>query len=296
MMSSRSASRTILAESGKPLLDENPKGLATDRGISRNAQAPSFGRGMTTSCYGHFAALGHHFGPNLRRPSEMHIACARGQIYECEPNSSALLSIDFQEDFLGVAGYSAVRELPIERLRRAVDPARRVLLAARQSGIRVIHTRECYDPDLSNLNAFRKVRDTVVGSTGPLGRFLIRGERGTEIIPELRPLADEMVIDKPGLNSFFGTQLDQILKDCGISHLLIMGVTTQVCVASTLRGAVDQGYFPLLLSDCCAAWDEEDHDATLRVIYSENHQFGWVSDSERLVASLKASAPIATTG
>src|SRR5262249_52125026 len=133
---------------------------------------------------------------------------------------------------------------------------------------------------------FRRVRDTIIGAPGPLGRFLVRGERGTEIMPEMAPRSGEPVIDKAGFNGFQTTELDAILRSRGVSHLVMMGITTQCCVSSTLRGAVDHGYFPLVVADCCAAWDEQDHIASLRVIYSENHQFGWVSDSMRLLAAL----------
>jgi len=216
----------------------------------------------------------------------MRVACEHGQIYELDPRTTALLCIDYQMDFLDMTGFCAVRGIPVQILRRVLEPAKQVLSAARRAGVRIVHTRECYSPDLSNLNAFRKVRDTVVGARGPLGRFLVRGESGTAIVPELAPRTGEMVVDKPGLNAFYATSLDDVLQQCRVSHLVIMGVTTQVCVASTLRGAVDQGYFPLLVSDCCAAYDELDHEATLRVIYSENHQFGWVTDSTRLLTSL----------
>lgn len=216
----------------------------------------------------------------------MRVDCEHGQTYEFNPRTIALLCVDYQMDFLDTAGFCAARGTPVRVLRRVLEPAQRVLSAARHAGVRIIHTRECYSSDLSNLNAFRKARDPVVGQRGPLGRFLVRGESGTAIVPELSPRAGEVVIDKPGFNAFHATDLNRVLTRAGISHLVIMGVTTQVCVASTLRGAVDQGYFPLLLSDCCAAYEELDHAATLRVIYSENHQFGWVSDSTRLLASL----------
>jgi biuret amidohydrolase len=215
----------------------------------------------------------------------MHTVCDRDQIYEFEPRSTVLLCIDFQRDFLAQVGFGATQGAPVDSLRKVIPPSGKVLATARQAGVTVMHTRECYAPDLSDLNSFRRARDRVIGAQGPLGRFLIRGEPGTEIVPELAPLATERIIDKPGFNAFYKTPLENELRSIDVSHLILMGVTTQVCIASTLRGAVDHGFFPLVLSDCCASWDPLDHEATLRVIFSENHQFGWVSDSRRLLES-----------
>lgn len=157
-------------------------------------------------------------------------------------------------------------------------------------GVTVLHRRECYASDGSDLNAFRTIRDSVISTPGPLGRFLLQGGAGTNIVPELAPFDFEPVIDKAGLSAYYGNDLDARLRGKRISHLILMGVTTQVCVASTLRAAVDHGYFPLLVSVCCAAWDELDHEATLRVVFSENHQFGWVTDSVRLIEACPTSA------
>jgi nicotinamidase-related amidase len=216
----------------------------------------------------------------------MRVKCDQDQLFEFNPASTALLCIDFQMDFLSENGLCAERELPIGVLRRTLEPSRRVLAGARAAGMTVLYTRECYAPDLSDLNAFRRERDTIIGVPGPLGRFLLRGEPGTAIVPEMAPAADETIIDKPGFSAFFRTGLDELLRQSGISHLILVGVTTQVCVSSTIRAAVDHGYFPLLLEDCCAAWDLRDHEASIRVIFSENHQFGWVSDSTRFLNSL----------
>jgi biuret amidohydrolase len=218
--------------------------------------------------------------------NRMRVKCDQNQSFEFNPASSALLCIDYQMDFLSEKGLCAERELPIDVLRRTLAPSRRVLAGARAGGMKVLHTRECYAPDLSDLNAFRRERDTIIGVPGPLGRFLVRGEPGTAIVPEMAPAADEPVINKPGFSAFFGTHLDELLRESGISHLVLVGVTTQVCISSTLRAAVDYGYFPLLLEDCCAAWDLRDHEASIRIIFSENHQFGWVSDSTRFLDSL----------
>jgi nicotinamidase-related amidase len=211
----------------------------------------------------------------------MKVACEYGLQYEFEPARTALLSIDFQRDFLETGGMCAARGLPVGNLARILPRSARILASARQLGLMIIHTRECYAPDLSDMNAYRRHRDTIIGQQGPLGRFLIRGEPGTEIVTTMAPLPGEPVFDKASFDSFYGTRLDATLRERGITHLILMGITTQCCIASTLRGAVDHGYFNLLLADCCAAYDPAHHEATVSVIYSENHTFGWVSDAAR---------------
>lgn len=215
----------------------------------------------------------------------MEVACDRAQIYHFDPKHCALLCIDYERDFLATDGMCATRGLPVATLRTVIEPARKVLQAARRWGMTVIHMREAYAPDLSDLNDFRKARDTIVGAPGPLGRFLIRGEPGTQIVAELAPLPDEVAFDKAGFSGFYRTPLQDILQRRSITHLILMGITTQCCVASTLRAAVDRGYFPLLVADCCAAYEKDLHDATVETVFSENHQFGWVSDSHRLIAA-----------
>jgi nicotinamidase-related amidase len=171
---------------------------------------------------------------------------------------------------------------------RVIPPAKRVLEAARRARMRIVHFRECYAPDLHDLNPYRRLRDTIVGERGPLGRFLISDADGSRIVDELSPLPGEPVIDKAGFSGFHRTRLDELLRANGITHVVLMGITTQCCVSSTVRGAVDYGYVPLVLEDCCGAYDPADHAASIRVIYSENHNFGWVSDSARFVAALGA--------
>jgi nicotinamidase-related amidase len=180
-------------------------------------------------------------------------------------------------------------DLPIEALMAAIPAAQRALSTAREAGLLVFFTRECYAPDLSDLNSFRRQNDLAIGSPGPLGRFLVKGERGTEIIPDLRPTDREPVIDKSGFSAFHQTTLDTVLRVRGIDNLLLMGYTTQCCVASTLRHAVDLGYACVLLKDACAAYDPADHEATVRVMYGEGDNFGWVSDSRRLANALHAN-------
>ncbi|TCI06606.1 cysteine hydrolase [Dyella soli] len=205
---------------------------------------------------------------------------------ELDPARTALGCIDFQADFVLPEGRAGALGSPIDALLAAIPAAQRALAAAREAGMLVFFTRECYAPDLADLNAFRRQYDLAVGSPGPLGRFLVKGERGTEIIPHLRPMDREPVIDKAGFSAFHQTTLDTILRVRGIDTLLLMGYTTQCCVASTLRHAVDLGYGCVLLKDACAAYDPADHEATVRVMYSEGDNFGWVSDAERLASAV----------
>jgi len=219
----------------------------------------------------------------------MEVACERGQSYPFEAGKTALLCIDYQRDFLTPEGMCAARGLPIGNLTKVIEPARQAQRAARSHGLAVLHLRECYSPDLSDLNRFRTARDTIIGEPGPLGRFLVNGEAGTRIIDELAPIAGEPIIDKAGFSGFYRTQLDALLQERGITHLVLMGITSQCCVASTLRAAVDHGYFPLVLEDCCAAYEPLHHEATIDAIFSENHQFGWVSNARRFVTALGGS-------
>jgi nicotinamidase-related amidase len=185
----------------------------------------------------------------------MRVTCDRRQIFEFEAARTALLCIDFQVDFLSGDGFCAQRGLPVATLRRTLPMAQQVLQASRAAGVHVVHLRESYSPDLSDLNPFRRERDAIIGSIGPLGRFLIRGEQGTATVPEMAPSHSEAVIDKAGFSGFYRTPLDDLLQSRGVTHLILMGITTQVCVSSTLRSAVDYGYFPLVLEDCCQAYD-----------------------------------------
>lgn len=218
------------------------------------------------------------------------LSCERGRSIELDPARTALACIDFQVDFVLPEGRAGALGLRTTELLGALPAAGRSLSAGREAGFFIVHTRECYAPDLSDLNPFRHKHDKAIGSPGPLGRFLVRGEAGTEIVPALRPAAREPVIDKAGFSAFHQTALDAMLRARGIETLLLMGFTTQCCVASTLRAAVDLGYACVLLQDACAAYDREDHEATLRVVYGEGDNFGWVSDSLRLVDSVRAAA------
>lgn len=215
----------------------------------------------------------------------MDVRCERDQLFRFDPTSTALISIDYQRDFISPEGMCAARGMATGELASAVSQASRLLEWGRSIGLTIVHTQEEYREDLSDLNPYRTFRDGIIGAEGPLGRFLIRGEGGTQIYPAVAPREGELIISKAAFNAFHCTELDQYLTGQGISHLILMGVTTQCCVGSTLRSAVDHGYFPLLVEDSCAAFERTDHENSISVIYSENHLFGWVTDSERLLSS-----------
>lgn len=215
-----------------------------------------------------------------QRPLE--IACWGDRSFAFLPERTALLAIDMQRDFFG--DEDGEEQDPM----RAVIPRVAELIAfARQTGCLVVHTRECYAPDLSDVTDYRRSLG-YVGRKGPLGRFLIRGEKGCEFVDEVKPLAGETVIDKPGFSAFYRSDLDEVLRKAGVDHLIFCGVTTQCCVHSTLREAVDLGYWCLTVADCCAAEDDALHDAALMMIGGEGDLFGWVAD---LRGVLSATAP-----
>lgn len=213
------------------------------------------------------------------------VDCVAGRQYAFDRAHTALLVIDMQKDFIAAEGMAGQGGHDLEPLTRIVPRVSAVLEAGRREGLRIIHTREGYAPDLSDVNPLKRERSGA-GRRGPLGRFLIRGEPGQDFLDELRPGPGELVIDKPGFGAFYRTDLEAHLRHEGITHLILMGVTTQCCVLSSLREAVDRGFWCLLLSDCCAAFDPEAHEATLTVIQAEDHLFGWISDSEALIAAL----------
>ena len=217
------------------------------------------------------------------------VACNHGRQFGFALGSTALVVIDMQRDFLDPLGMVAQGGDSIATLRRAIPKVGAALEAARQSGLRVIHTREGYAPDLSDMHELKRARRTG-RSSGPLGKFLIRGEAGQAIVDELAPWPDEVVFDKPGFGAFYRTELEQHLRAEGLSHLVLCGVTTQCCVHSTLREAVDRGFRCLTLEDACAAVTPELHDAAMSLIYGEAHLFGWVSTSDAFAGALAGTA------
>ncbi|MFN8989602.1 MAG: cysteine hydrolase family protein [Betaproteobacteria bacterium] len=207
-----------------------------------------------------------------------------------DPRSAALLASDMQRDFLDPRGYAARAGLDIELLRRAIPGVKRLLEAARKTGLTVVHTREANAADLSDVPpefmAATQRTGAPVGAPGPLGRLLIRGEHGTGIVDELAPLPGEIEIDKPGFSAFEATALGAMLNTRGVRTLLICGVTTEVCVSSTLRSAVDRGFRCITVGDACASAYPDLHDAALRMIGVEGGVFGQVATAAEVAAFL----------
>jgi nicotinamidase-related amidase len=214
---------------------------------------------------------------------------AEPYVYEFHPAHTALLIIDMQRDFLEPGGFGEMLGNDVSRLRRTIEPNQKLLTAWRTAGLQVIHTREGHRPDLSDLppSKRRRGRSKIsIGDPGPMGRILVRGELGHDIIPELYPLVSETVVDKPGKGAFSGTDLRAILQNRGIQQLVVTGVTTEVCVNTTVREANDRGYECLVLEDCVGSYFPEFQDMGLKMIKAQGGIFGWVSDSARLLAAL----------
>jgi nicotinamidase-related amidase len=208
-----------------------------------------------------------------------------------DPTSTALLIIDMQRDFVMPGGFGAALGNDVTPLQATLAPTRRVLEAARKAGMLVVHTREGHRPDLSDCPPSKLVRGrgkVRIGDAGPMGRILVRGEVGHDIVPELYPVDGEPVIDKPGKGAFYATDLELILRDRGIKSLMVCGVTTEVCVNTTVREANDRGYECVVLSDCVGSYFPEFQQAALAMIKAQGGIFGWVSDSRRALAALGA--------
>jgi nicotinamidase-related amidase len=208
---------------------------------------------------------------------------------ELDPATTALLIIDMQRDFVMPGGFGEALGNDVTQLQVTIAPTKTVLEAARKMGMLVIHTREGHRPDLSDCPPSKLVRGkgkTRIGDPGPMGRILVRGEVGHDIVPELYPKAGEVVIDKPGKGAFFATDLELILRDRAIKTLIVCGVTTEVCVNTTVREANDRGYECVVLSDCVGSYFPEFQKAALAMIKAQGGIFGWVSDSKRAIAAL----------
>jgi nicotinamidase-related amidase len=204
-------------------------------------------------------------------------------------SATALLIIDMQRDFMEPGGFGETLGNDVSLLGRAVGPIAAVLTAARAMGLLVVHTREGHLPDLTDAPPAKVERGAPslrIGDPGPMGRILIRGEPGHDIIPELYPRADEIVIDKPGKGAFYATELGDMLQKYGIANLLVCGVTTEVCVNTTVREANDRGYRCVVIADGCASYFPEFHAAGLAMIKAQGGIFGWVADSTAVLAAM----------
>jgi nicotinamidase-related amidase len=201
----------------------------------------------------------------------------------------ALIIIDMQRDFLEPGGFGETLGNNVALLKAAVPPLQELLAAARKSGMLIIHTREGHRPDLSDAPKHKVERGEPslrIGAEGPMGRILVRGEPGHDIIAELYPVPGEPVIDKPGKGAFYQTDLELMLKNREIDTLLVCGVTTEVCVNTTVREANDRGFRCIVLSDCCASYFPEFHKAGLAMIKAQGGIFGWVAASPEVIAAL----------
>ena len=209
--------------------------------------------------------------------------------YAFDPARTALVCIDFQRDFVEPGGFGETLGNDVSTLRSAIVPTERVLAAARQLGLTVIHTREGHRPDLTDLFPAKRDRGAPslrIGDDGPMGRLLVRGSKGHDIVPELAPAPGEVVLDKPGKGSFYATDLETILRARGVTHLLLTGVTTEVCVQTTAREANDRGFECLILSDCTGSYFPEFHQSALAMFKAQGGIVGWVGTSADLLTAL----------
>lgn len=218
---------------------------------------------------------------------------ARPYPFPLEPDRAALVIIDMQRDFLLPGGFGAALGNDVSRLAGVIAPTQRLLAAARACGLLVVHTREGHRPDLSDLHGAKHRRgggSLRIGDPGPMGRILVRGEAGHDIIPELAPLPGEPVVDKPGKGAFYATDLELMLQARGVTQLLICGVTTEVCVNTTAREANDRGFEALVVSDCTGSYFPEFHTQALEMIQAQGGVVGWVAHSDAILPALAASA------
>ena len=209
---------------------------------------------------------------------------------EFDPARTALIVIDMQRDFLEPGGFGETLGNDVSRLAAVVPPLRALMNRARALRMLIVHTREGHRPDLSDAPRAKVERGAPslrIGAPGPMGRILVRGEPGHDIVPALYPEAGEPVVDKPGKGAFYATDLHMILQNRQVETLLVCGVTTEVCVHTTVREANDRGYRCIVPSDCCGSYFPEFHEVGLRMIKAQGGIFGWVSDSSKVLAALR---------
>jgi nicotinamidase-related amidase len=217
-------------------------------------------------------------------------------IIEAEPEAipvnwdrTALVIIDMQRDFLEPGGFGETLGNDVSLLTKTIKPIKSLLDRLRPKGIQIIHTREGHRPDLSDAPRAKVERGAPsmrIGAKGPMGRILVRGEPGHDIIAELYPKDGEAIVDKPGKGAFFATDLHAMLVNRNVESLIVCGVTTEVCVHTTVREANDRGYRCIVPSDCCGSYFPEFHEMGLRMIKAQGGIFGWVSDSTRILKAL----------
>jgi nicotinamidase-related amidase len=229
--------------------------------------------------------------PRLLIAAEFKIVAvaARPYPFDLRPERCALVIIDMQRDFVEVGGFGDVLGNDVGLLRRCIAPTAALLAAARAAGMLIIHTREGHRPELTDLPPAKKARGNLsvgIGDLGPMGRILVRGEPGHDIIRELYPQPGEPVVDKPGKGAFYGTDLGNILINRSITQLLVCGVTTEVCVSTTVREANDRGFDCLVVEDCCASYFPDFHTSALAMIVAQGGIFGWVAPSGPLIDAL----------
>jgi biuret amidohydrolase len=215
--------------------------------------------------------------------------------FECDLAHTALVIIDMQRDFLEPGGFGAMLGNDVAMLTCVIEPIAAVLDAARAAGMMVIHTREGHRPDLSDCPPSKRARghlDTPIGADGPNGRVLVRGEPGHGIVDELAPIGGEIVLDKPGKGAFYATDLELLLRNAQITSLVVTGVTTEVCVHTTVREANDRGFECLVLSDCVGSYFPEFQEVGLKMIAAQGGIFGWVASSRDLLAQLPVLAAV----